>query len=227
MQKEKESSVVFSLVTILKKDTKLPELLLTPSTKGVIKGVPGVPEVDDVNVSRETIIENYKSFNFKSPEDISIYEKLLKEGFSLISSSLSQIGKIFVDTKFEFGYVKDNEGNEKLIYMDEVGTPDSSRIWEKKEYLEEGKVMERSKEYFRQMLLEHFKDEGDVLVNKDRMDERNVLAQENELPVDIFMKLSQVYQNLAYEITGEKITLSDNPRKEIIEILKSQYDLIV
>uniref|UniRef100_A0A7S3LP26 phosphoribosylaminoimidazolesuccinocarboxamide synthase n=1 Tax=Aplanochytrium stocchinoi TaxID=215587 RepID=A0A7S3LP26_9STRA len=211
----------------LKKDTKLPELLLTPSTKGVIKGVPGVPEVDDVNVSRETIIENYKSFNFKSPEDISIYEKLLKEGFSLISSSLSQIGKIFVDTKFEFGYVKDNEGNEKLIYMDEVGTPDSSRIWEKKEYLEEGKVMERSKEYFRQMLLEHFKDEGDVLVNKDRMDERNVLAQENELPVDIFMKLSQVYQNLAYEITGEKITLSDNPRKEIIEILKSQYDLIV
>ena len=35
----------------LKKDTILPELLITPSTKGVLRGIPGVPEMDDVNVS--------------------------------------------------------------------------------------------------------------------------------------------------------------------------------
>jgi hypothetical protein len=36
----------------LRQDTILPELLITPSTKGVLRGVAGVPEVDDVNVRR-------------------------------------------------------------------------------------------------------------------------------------------------------------------------------
>ena len=35
----------------LEKDTKLPELIITPSTKGILTGLPGVPEQDDVNVS--------------------------------------------------------------------------------------------------------------------------------------------------------------------------------
>ena len=43
----------------------------------------------------------------------------------MISQSLQDIGQIFVDTKFEFGYVKNSNGEQKLIYMDEVGTPDS------------------------------------------------------------------------------------------------------
>ena len=37
----------------LKEDQKLPEVLLTPSTKGILKGIPGVPEQDDVNVARQ------------------------------------------------------------------------------------------------------------------------------------------------------------------------------
>ena len=35
----------------LQKDAKLPELIITPSTKGILTGLPGVPEQDDVNVS--------------------------------------------------------------------------------------------------------------------------------------------------------------------------------
>jgi phosphoribosylaminoimidazole-succinocarboxamide synthase len=31
----------------LKKDQKLPQLLMTPSTKGILKGIPNVPEADD------------------------------------------------------------------------------------------------------------------------------------------------------------------------------------
>ena len=63
--------------------------------------------------------------------------------------------QIFVDTKFEFGYVTDKAGKEKLIYMDEVGTPDSSRIWDGAMYKNENKVVENSKEFFRQMLMKH------------------------------------------------------------------------
>jgi len=45
---------IYILLTDLKKDTKLPELLITPSTKGILKGLPGVPEQDDVNVRDTT-----------------------------------------------------------------------------------------------------------------------------------------------------------------------------
>ncbi|MDW1631560.1 phosphoribosylaminoimidazolesuccinocarboxamide synthase, partial [Vibrio sp. Y176] len=107
----------------LEKDKALPDLLMTPSTKGILKGIPGVPEADDVNITRQNIVDNYEAFNFSSTEDIAQYEKLLKEGFNVISQALEEIDQIFVDTKFEFGYVHDAAGNEKLIYMDEVGTP--------------------------------------------------------------------------------------------------------
>ncbi|MCY4045797.1 MAG: phosphoribosylaminoimidazolesuccinocarboxamide synthase, partial [Cellvibrionales bacterium] len=129
----------------LQKDQKLNDLLITPSTKGILKGVPGVPEVDDVNISREDIINNYQAFKFRSRDDVDHYETLLKEGFSVIADALEGIDQHFVDTKFEFGYVKDSQGNEKLIYMDEVGTPDSSRIWDGEAY-RHGKVIENSKE---------------------------------------------------------------------------------
>jgi len=118
----------------LKKNQILDELLITPSTKGVISGIPGVPEAEDVNISRANIDGNFEKFGFSKTDDIDLYEKLLREGFQLISKELAQIGQIFVDTKFEFGYVNDAEGREKLIYMDEVGTPDSSRFWDAAAY---------------------------------------------------------------------------------------------
>lgn len=208
----------------LQKDQKLPELLITPSTKGILKDVPGVPEVDDVNITRDDIINNHEAFRFKSPDDIALYEKLLKEGFEVISAELEKIDQVFVDTKFEFGYVTDAEGNEKLIYMDEVGTPDSSRIWDGASY-REGKVIENSKEVFRQELLSYFPD-SDILVNKDRMEERYALARDNELPAALIQKVSDTYVGIAEKIIGEKLPQSDNPKAEIIEILRDQYGLI-
>ncbi len=208
----------------LKKDSKLPELLQTPSTKGILKGIPGVPEVDDVNITRKDIEDNYEAFNFRSLEDITLYEKLLTEGFNVIAKELEKIDQIFVDTKFEFGYVNDRDGNEKLIYMDEVGTPDSSRIWDGEQY-RKGKVVENSKEGFRQLLLNHFPD-PDILLNKSRMKEREALARDNELPTEVLMNVSKTYTELAEKITGKKIILSDNPKAEIVEILREQYGLI-
>ena len=208
----------------LQKDQKLPELLMTPSTKGILTGIPGVPAVDDVNITRDDIVNNYKAFNFSSLDDIARYEVLLKEGFDLISNELEKIGQVFVDTKFEFGYVTDAAGQEKLIYMDEVGTPDSSRIWDAEQYAQ-GKVVENSKEGFRQLLLKRFPD-PDILLNKGRMDERNALAQDNILPESVLMDVSKTYLNIAQRITGKEIILSDNPKAEIIAVLREHYQLI-
>ena len=208
----------------LEKDQKLPELLITPSTKGILTGIPGVPEVDDVNISRSDIENNHAAFKFNSLEDINVYEKLLEQGFDVISDELAKLDQVFVDTKFEFGYVQDASGNEKLIYMDEVGTPDSSRIWDGPKY-REGSVVENSKEVFRQLLLNHF-DDADILLDKNRMDERYSLARDNELPESMMMEVSNTYVSLAEKITGQPLPLSSNPKAEIIEVLSSQYNLI-
>ncbi|SDJ52182.1 phosphoribosylaminoimidazole-succinocarboxamide synthase [Ferrimonas sediminum] len=208
----------------LEKDQKLPELLITPSTKGVLTGIPGVPAVDDVNITRSDIVNNYPAFNFTKLDDIDRYERLLKEGFDVISTALAELDQVFVDTKFEFGYVTDSQGQEKLIYMDEVGTPDSSRIWDGAQY-RDGVVVEKSKEGFRQMLLNHFPD-PDILLNKDRMEERSALARDNALPESVLMDVSKTYIDIAEKVTGEPLTLSANPKAEIIDILRSQYGLI-
>jgi len=202
----------------LQKDQKLPELLITPSTKGVLKGIPGVPEADDVNITRENIEQNYTAFNFQKREDIVLYEKLLEEGFNTIAKELENIDQIFVDTKFEFGYVTNAQGESELIYMDEVGTPDSSRIWDGPSY-REGKVMEKSKEEFRQQLLNYFPD-ADILLNKDRMAERSELAQKTVLPQEILMQVSSTYVKIAEKIIGKPLDISENPKAEIIDILR-------
>lgn len=208
----------------LQRDQKLPELLITPSTKGILEGIPGVPEVDDVNVTREDLVNNFEAFRFQSVSDVEVYERLLREGFRTISEQLATLGQVFVDTKFEFGYVTDASGNDRMIYMDEVGTPDSSRIWDGPS-LREGRVVENSKEAFRQLLLSHFP-EPDILLDKNRMEERYKLAEDNELPTEVMMKVSETYVGLAEKIIGKPLSLSDNPKAEIIDVLNSEFSLI-
>ena len=208
----------------LAKDQKLPEILITPSTKGVLRGLAGVPEADDVNISREDIERHAAAFGFQQLQDIDTYETLLRQGFAVISRALEGLDQIFVDTKFEFGYVKDMQGRDKLIYMDEVGTPDSSRIWDGAEW-RKGNIVEQSKEGFRQWLLNHFPD-PDILLNKDRMPEREALARDNRLPVEVMMDISRTYLGIAEKIVGGKIALSDNPKSDIVDVLNTQYGLI-
>eukprot|EP00041_Stephanoeca_diplocostata_P009761 m.152152 g.152152 ORF g.152152 m.152152 type:complete len:373 (+) comp17888_c0_seq4:90-1208(+) len=218
---------VFCGITLpdgLEKDQKLDTLLITPSTKGILTGIPGVPAQDDVNVSREDIVNNLEAFRFQSRDDVAHYEILLRDGFNLISEELAKVNQIFVDTKFEFGYVKDKAGIERLIYMDEIGTPDSSRIWDAAAYAE-GRVVENSKEGFRKALQQHFPD-PDILLNKNRMDERKTLATSTTLPVDMLLEVSRTYSDIAETITGRKVHIPQDPRAEILRVLKDEFLLI-
>ena len=58
------------------------------------------------------------------------------------------------------------------------------------------------------------------------MDERKALAKNNVLPESVLMQVSETYLDIAEKITGNKITLSENPKAEIIDTLKTRYDLI-
>ena len=202
----------------LKNSQRLDELLITPSTKGILTGVPGVPEKDDVNVSREQIVKNYEAFAFRSVDDVSQYEKLLSEGFQIIASQAEQAGQLLVDTKFEFGYVPNVSGDGyEMIYIDEVGTLDSSRYWEKSSY-ELGDVVENSKEMFRKFLCEAVPD-ADVLLNKERMHERDEIGRTFQVPVDAMMKVSELYKTKSEEITGKAVPEVGDARQEIIDAL--------
>ncbi|MGR5488297.1 phosphoribosylaminoimidazolesuccinocarboxamide synthase, partial [Vibrio alfacsensis] len=55
---------------------------------------------------------------------------------------------------------------------------------------------------------------------------REALAADNELPLSALMDVSKTYVGIAEKITGRKIELSSNPKQEIIDILRTNYDLI-
>jgi phosphoribosylaminoimidazole-succinocarboxamide synthase len=207
----------------LKQHQRLPELLITPSTKGVIRGVPGVPEADDANIDRDTVVANFSTFGFRTPEDVDRYEHLLCRGFEVIERALTGIDQVFVDTKFEFGYAADADGAESLIYMDEVGTPDSSRIWDGVAW-RRGEVVEQSKEGFRQALLGWAPD-PQILLDGSRMPERQRLAADSLLPQQFFLELSRTYLTMAQRMTNSEPRVPDRPREEVLEAL-SGLDLL-
>lgn len=209
-----------SLPDGLNQHQRLPELLMTPSTKGVITGIPGVPEQDDVNIATQIIIDNYDKFGFRRPEDVATYERMLKCGFDLIARESAKLGYMFVDTKFEFGYAKEvpgGAGQEKecIIYMDEIGTPDSSRFWRAEPY-QRGEIVEDSKEGFRQFLIAKF---GDVMTDKKKWDQRVEIARDYRVPVTEMMDVSKTYTDIAEAITRSKMPKIENAKQEILDSL--------
>ena len=140
-----------------------------------------------------------------------------------IDKALDGIGQIFVDTKFEFGYATNAAGEERMIYMDEVGTPDSSRLWDKAAHAD-GKVVENSKEEFRKLLLSTLPD-PDVLLDKSRMAERKQVADSTDLPLEVMQQISDTYTGIAAQITGAEVIAPENPREEILEALNG-YGLV-
>ena len=98
----------------LRKNERLPEPILTPSTKAERGG-------HDVSASREEIL----AMGHISEEDFDAAAQLAKALFACGERWCAARGLILVDTKYEFG--KDPSG--KIVVIDEIHTPDSSRFW--------------------------------------------------------------------------------------------------
>jgi len=117
----------------LYKYSRLPEPIFTPSTKED-KG-------HDINVSYEYIISNFGSEIARRLKDISI--KL----YNKASDFAEKKGIIIADTKFEFGFF-----NNDIVLIDEAFTPDSSRFWSKKDYLQDRAPENFDKQFVRDYL---------------------------------------------------------------------------
>ncbi len=208
----------------LTRDARLGSLMITPSTKGILTGIPGVPAVDDVNIPQQVLESHWAAFGFNAAADVPHYEKLLTEGFGVIESRLAGIGQLFVDTKFEFGYAAGAGGESEMIYMDEVGTPDSSRIWDAEAY-GRGEILDSSKEAFRQALMD-WVPERQLLLDKDRMSERTEFAAQTRLPAAMLHDVAARYRAIAEQIIGRPVPVSERPREEILSVLADELSLI-
>ena len=188
-----------------------------------MRGLEGVPEADDTNVSRAQLLTHWQAFGFQSQGDVGHYERLLKEGVALIADRLNPLDLMLVDTKFEFGYARDEQGQDTLIYMDEVGTPDSSRMWDGVAY-RAGSVVENSKEEFRQALLHHVND-PDLLLDHRRFEERQRLAQSHALPAGMLRSLSEIYLSLAERIIGAPVEVPKQPLESMMAVLAEDFGI--
>lgn len=126
----------------MRENEKFPEPIITPTTKAA--------EGHDENISREEIIKQ----GLVSEEHYKVMEDYTRKLFALGTKMASEKGLILVDTKYEFGI-----RNGKVILIDEIHTPDSSRYFYADGYqerFEKGEEQRQlSKEFVRQWLIEH------------------------------------------------------------------------
>ena len=136
----------------MRENERFPEPIITPTTKA--------EEGHDENISKEEIIAQ----GIVSKEDYEQMEQYTRALFQRGTEIAAKMGLILVDTKYEFG-----KRDGKVILIDEIHTPDSSRYFYAEGYeekFEKGEAQKQlSKEFVRQWLIEHdfMNREGDVM----------------------------------------------------------------
>ena len=126
----------------MRENDKFPKPIITPATKA--------EQGDhDEDISREDILKR----GIVSEEDYLILEDYTRKLFQRGTELAASRGLILVDTKYEFGKTKDG----KIVLIDEIHTPDSSRYFYADSYQElqnKGEAQKQlSKEFVRQWLI--------------------------------------------------------------------------
>lgn len=199
----KRSVCGVSLPDGLKENDKLPQPIITPTTKAAVG--------HDEDISREDILA-------KGIVSISDYDKLEEYTHALYqrgTEMAAERGLILVDTKYEFGKV-----GEEIYLIDEIHTPDSSRYFYAEGYLERqesGEAQKQlSKEFVRKWLIE----------NGFQGKDGQVVPQMNE---ELVESISARYIELFEQITGDEfIKNTQDDIQERIEknVLQSIEELL-
>ncbi len=128
----------------LRENDPFPTPIITPSTKAD-------NGMHDEDISREDILKK----GIVSEEDYVILEDYTRKLFKKGTEIAKERGLILVDTKYEFGKTKDG----KIVLIDEIHTPDSSRYFYLEGYEERQEKglpqKQLSKEFVRQWLIEN------------------------------------------------------------------------
>lgn len=162
------------------KNQKLPKTLLTPTTKG---------ETDEL-IDKDEILKR----GILTKEEWELCEFYSHELFKIGKREALKRGLILVDTKYEFGRLEDG----KIILIDELHTPDSSRYWinyNYKERFESGCQPDMvDKDFVRLWVKDNYKDPYDKSVSI-------------KVPDQILDQLSIKYFQLYELLTGEEFKL--------------------
>mmetsp|Transcript_28741 Transcript_28741/g.35001 ORF Transcript_28741/g.35001 Transcript_28741/m.35001 type:complete len:344 (+) Transcript_28741:146-1177(+) len=180
------------------KNQKLAANIVTPTTKD---------EVHDRPISREEII----SEGLMTEGDYDTCANAALAIFNKAQAIVAEKGLILVDTKFEMG--KDEE-NGKIIVIDEMLTPDSSRYWLKNSYevriaggLEPENI---DKEFLRLWFKDHCDPYNDEVLP--------------EAPKDLVCELSRRYIMLYEMITGKEFEFDNRGGEEIGKAILKKED---
>ncbi len=169
----------------MKENDKFPEPIITPSTKAD-------NGEHDEDISREEII----SKGIVSEEEYLILEDYTRKLFQRGTEIAAKQGLILVDTKYEFGKTKEG----KIVLIDEIHTPDSSRYFYAEGYEERQQKNEAqkqlSKEFVRQWLI------GNGFQGK----EGQKIPEMND---EYIQSVSERYIELYEHITGESFVKAD------------------
>jgi phosphoribosylaminoimidazole-succinocarboxamide synthase len=181
-----------SLPEGLKENDKLPEPIITPTTKAAVG--------HDEDISKEDILEK----GIVSIQDYDLLEQYTLALYKRGTEIAAERGLILVDTKYEFGKVGD-----QIYLIDEIHTPDSSRYFYAAGYEERQASNEPqkqlSKEFVRKWLIENgFQGKDGQTVP--------------EMTPEIVSSISERYIELYEQITGDKFVKNDTDHvKERIE----------
>jgi len=177
----------------LKENDKFPEPIITPSTKAD-------NGEHDEDISREDILKK----GIVSEEDYIVLEKYTKALFERGTEIAAKRGLILVDTKYEFGKTKEG----KIVLIDEIHTPDSSRYFYAEGYEDrqvKGETQKQlSKEFVRQWLIS----EG-----FQGLEGQQIPVMDDAKITEISERYIELYEN----ITGDKFVkgATDNVLKRI------------
>jgi phosphoribosylaminoimidazole-succinocarboxamide synthase len=174
-----------SLPDGLQKDDPLPSPIITPTTKAE-RGA------HDERLTREEILETGLV-----PESLWLeVESAALSVFARGQDVARQAGLILVDTKYEFGLV-----DGRLVLIDEVHTPDSSRYWTQSSY-DKGDPENFDKEYLRKW----FADQG------YRGD-----GTPPDMPADFVARVAARYIAAYEKLTGRPFEPGEQPAAKRIE----------
>lgn len=168
----------------LKENDKLPEPIITPTTKASVG--------HDEDISREELL----SKGIVSIQEYDLLEDYTRALYQRGTEMAAERGLILVDTKYEFGKVGDT-----IYLIDEIHTPDSSRYFYAEGYQERQDTdtpqKQLSKEFVRKWLIE----------NGFQGKEGQVVP---EMTPELVESISERYIELYEQITGDAFVKNDS-----------------
>lgn len=187
----------------MRENDRFPEPIITPTTKAAVG-------THDEDISKEDILAQ----GIVSKEDYEVLEQYTRALYQKGTEIAASRGLILVDTKYEFGKTKDG----KIVLIDEIHTPDSSRYFYADGYEErqqKGETQKQlSKEFVRQWLISN---------GFQGKEGQQIPEMTDEYIETVSERYIELYENILGEkfVKGDVTNIQERIEKNVNEFLSS------